>query len=65
MRPSRSTPDGALLALVAAVLAVAAGAGLGVGILISVLAPVVVIVGYETVGHRHLAEALEAILSTD
>ncbi len=56
---------GALLALVAAVLAVAAGASLGTGILISVLAPAIVIVGYETVGHAHQAAALARILDKD
>ena len=54
---------GALLALAAAALAVAAGASIGAGIAITACAPLVVIVGYETVGHRHqaaaLAEALE------
>ena len=54
---------GALVALVAAVVAVASGASLGTGILISVLAPVVVIVGYEAVGHRHQAAALARILA--
>lgn len=53
---------GALAALAAAVLAVAAGASLGTGILISVLAPVIVIVGYEAVGHRHQAASIARIL---
>ncbi len=49
---------GSVAVLVVAVLAVAAGASLSVGIGIIALAPVVVIVGYETVGHRHQAAAL-------
>lgn len=53
-----------LLAGTAAVLALSVGlAALGVGVavclLVLVLAPVVTVVGYETVGHRHAAEALE------
>lgn len=53
---------GAILALVAAVIAVASGSSLGTGILITVLAPVVVIVGYEVVGHRHQAAAIARIV---
>jgi low temperature requirement protein LtrA len=42
---------------------VLAGAGVGVPVCLVVLAlaPVVTIVGFETVGHRHLAEALEQL----
>jgi low temperature requirement protein LtrA len=53
---------GAVLALTGAVVAVAAGASLGTGILITVLAPVIIIVGFETVGHRHQAAAIARIL---
>ncbi|MGX1931932.1 low temperature requirement protein A [Microbacterium resistens] len=53
---------GALAALAIAVAAVAGGASFGTGILLTVLAPVVVIVGYETVGHRHQAEAVARIV---
>ncbi|MDR6904489.1 low temperature requirement protein LtrA [Agromyces sp. 3263] len=53
---------GSLLVLVAAVAAVAAGATFGVGILITAAAPFVVVVGYETVGHRHQAAALRRAL---
>ncbi len=53
---------GSLAALAACVIAVAAGASVGVGILIAACAPVVVVVGYETVGHRHQADALERTL---
>lgn len=48
--------------LVVAVLAVAAGASLPVGIVIIALSPVVVVVGFETVGHRHQRRALEELL---
>ncbi|RXZ46486.1 low temperature requirement protein A [Agromyces fucosus] len=53
---------GSLLVLVAAVAAVAAGATFGVGILITAAAPFVVVVGYETVGHRHQSAALRRAL---
>jgi hypothetical protein len=55
---------GSILALVLAVVAVAAGASFGVGILLTALSPVVVIVGYETIGHRHQAAALERALAS-
>jgi low temperature requirement protein LtrA len=54
---------GSILMLVIAVGAVAYGASMGVGILLTALSPVVVIVGYETVGHRHQAAALDRALS--
>ncbi|WP_394551465.1 low temperature requirement protein A [Agromyces sp. MMS24-JH15] len=53
---------GALVALGLAVVAVAAGASLGVGIVLTACSPLVVIVGYETVGHRHQAAALTRTL---
>jgi low temperature requirement protein LtrA len=53
---------GAILALAASVIAVAAGASIGVGIVVAVCSPLVGIVGYETVGHRHQAAALEKAL---
>ncbi|WP_197220584.1 MULTISPECIES: low temperature requirement protein A [Bacteria] len=49
---------GAIIALVAAVALVAAGTDIAIGIIVVVLAPVIVIVGYETVGHRHQADHL-------
>lgn len=49
---------GSCAVLAASVVVVAAGASLTVGIGIVALAPVVVIVGYETVGHRHQSSAL-------
>lgn len=48
--------------LVVAVLAVTAGASLPIGIVIIALSPVVVVVGFETVGHRHQRRALEELL---
>lgn len=53
---------GAMLALAGSVIAVAAGATIGTGIAITVCSPLVVIVGYETLGHRHQAVALERAL---
>jgi low temperature requirement protein LtrA len=49
---------GSLVILTAAVLAVAAGASIGVGLVLAALAPVVPIVGYETIGHRRQAAAV-------
>lgn len=54
---------GSMLALVLAVAAVAAGASFGIGILLTAVSPFVVVVGYETVGHRHQAAALERALA--
>jgi len=56
---------GAIIALLAAVGAVSAGASLGTGILLSVVAPLIVIVGYEAVGHRHQASAIERIVNEE
>ncbi|MGB4136640.1 MAG: low temperature requirement protein A [Microbacterium sp.] len=55
---------GSALALFAAVGAVGAGASLSVGIVLTVLSPLIVIVGYETVGHRHQADALARACAT-
>lgn len=44
--------------LVLAVLLAAAGVGMSVCLIVLALAPIVTIVGYETIGHRHLAAAL-------
>jgi len=52
---------GSMGVLLAAVAAVAAGASLGAGIVIAALAPLVVVVGYELVGHRHLAADLDRL----
>ncbi len=51
---------GSIAALVLAVVVVAAGASMGVSLLVVAVAPLVVIVGFETVGHRHQAAALAA-----
>lgn len=53
----------AMLVLAGAVVAVAAGASLAVGIAITACSPVVIVVGYEAVGHRHQAVALERALA--
>jgi low temperature requirement protein LtrA len=47
--------------LVASVALVAAGVSMPVCLVVLSLAPVVTIVGYETLGHRHVAEALERL----
>jgi len=52
---------GSLLALAAAVVVALAGGSTTVALVLVVLSPVVTIVGYETVGHRHVAAALERI----
>jgi low temperature requirement protein LtrA len=56
----------ALLAGMAAFLALsvvlaAAGVAIAVCLLVVMLAPVVTVVGYETLGHRHLADAMERL----
>ncbi len=54
----------AVLAVLAlAVVIVVLGASLGTGLLVVALAPVVVVVGYETVGYRHEAAALRRELA--
>jgi len=49
---------GAMAALAAAFALVACGADLAVGIAVTVLSPVIAIVAYETLGHRHVAAAV-------
>jgi low temperature requirement protein LtrA len=49
------------LFLATAVLLAAAGAGIAVCLIVVTLAPVVTVIGYETVGHRHMAEALRQL----
>ena len=49
---------GAIAVLVIAVLVCGAGASMGVSLLVVAAAPLVVIIGYETKGHRHQAAAL-------
>ena len=50
--------------LVAAVVAAAAGVPMTVCLLIATLAPVVSVVGYEAIGHRHVAAAIAASIAT-
>ncbi|MGR2753129.1 low temperature requirement protein A [Agromyces arachidis] len=54
---------GSLVPLAAGTAWVAAGATMGTGLLVVAVSPLVVIVGYETVGHRHQAAALERALA--
>ncbi len=49
---------GMSLLLAAAVVLAAAGVGVPICLLVVALAPVVTIVGYETLGHRHMADAV-------
>jgi len=56
---------GSLMPLALAVAAVQSGWSLGAGIAIIALSPVVVVVGFETVGHRHQAIALERTLASE
>jgi low temperature requirement protein LtrA len=49
---------GTVVALVASVWLAAAGAPIGVSLIVIALSPAVVVVGYETIGHRHQAAAL-------
>jgi len=44
-----------------AVVLAAAGVGIAVCLVVLALAPAVTVVGYETLGHRHMAEALEQL----
>jgi low temperature requirement protein LtrA len=53
---------GTAAALAAAVLLAALGVGLGVCLIVVMLAPAVIVVGYETVGHRHMAGVLERVM---
>jgi low temperature requirement protein LtrA len=52
---------GTAVFVVLPVVLAAAGAGVPVCLVVLALAPVVTVVGFETVGHRHLAEALEQL----
>ena len=54
---------GAMAVLVLSVALAAVGVGVASCLLVLMFAPVVIVVGYETVGHRHLAEALEQLQS--
>jgi low temperature requirement protein LtrA len=50
---------GTMAVLVLSVALAALGVGVAACLLVLMFAPVVTVVGYETVGHRHVAEALE------
>ena len=52
---------GTALFLLLGVVLATAGASVTVCLLVLMLAPVVTVVGYETLGHRHMAEALERL----
>ena len=52
---------GSVSTLVVAVGVAAAGAGLGASLLLVMLAPAVIVVGYETIGHRHMAEVVQRL----
>lgn len=52
---------GAGVVLIAAVAAAAAGVGMAWCLLLVMLAPVVSVVGYEAVGHRHVAQLVDAV----
>jgi low temperature requirement protein LtrA len=47
--------------LVLSVVLAAAGATMTTALLVLTLAPIVTVIGYETLGHRHMAEALERL----
>jgi len=49
--------------LAAAVIVAASGGSLGICLILVTLSPIIVIVGYETVGHRHEAAVLDKALS--
>jgi low temperature requirement protein LtrA len=52
---------GTALVLLLTVLLATAGASVTVCLLVLMLAPIVTVVGYETLGHRHVADALERL----
>ena len=54
---------GTLAVLAVAVLLAANGVSLGWSLIVVMLAPVVTIVGYEAVGHRHMSAALQRLLA--
>jgi low temperature requirement protein LtrA len=54
---------GVIALLGAAVTVAASGGSLGVCLILVTLSPIVVVVGYETIGHRHEATVLEQALS--
>jgi hypothetical protein len=47
--------------LVLSVVLATAGVSMAVCLIVLALAPVVTVVGYESLGHRHIAEAVERL----
>lgn len=56
---------GTIALLVLAVVLVGSGVSMGVSLLITAAAPLVVVIGYETIGYRHEADVLARLLRTD
>jgi hypothetical protein len=54
---------GTAVVLVLSVILATAGAPMAVCLVVLMLAPLVPVIGYETVGHRHMAIALERTLA--
>jgi hypothetical protein len=52
---------GTAAVLVLSIVLAAAGVDVAICLIVLALAPVVTVVGYETLGHRHVAEALEQL----
>jgi low temperature requirement protein LtrA len=52
---------GTLAIIVASVVLAAAGVGISTCLVVLALAPAVTVIGYETLGHRHMAAALEQL----
>jgi low temperature requirement protein LtrA len=52
---------GTMAIVVGSVVLAAAGVGIAACLVVLALAPAVTVVGYETVGHRHMADALEQL----
>jgi low temperature requirement protein LtrA len=54
---------GNLLLLALAVVLAALGASIGTCLILTTAAPTIVVIGYETIGHRHKADAMQRALS--
>ena len=48
--------------MVIACVVAATGAGLGASLLLVMLAPAITVVGFETIGHRRMAQVLRQVL---
>ncbi len=53
---------GSLVVLALAVILAAVGVSFGICLLLVMLAPIVIVVGYESVGHRHMAKVMARVL---